>query len=316
MINKVDIINHRGDLLTTELRNPEKSGFLLYDLSGAGPGKVDIRTIDLSSADGSIYNSTRMPARQITLSLAFYDWFHTDSLDIERIRRQSYKFFPIKKKVRLIFYCDHRNSWIDGYVESNEPVIFNSRCYTVISVICPDPYFRKANDDGSNASNEVPFWGIDPMLKFDFPTDNVVAPELVMSEYRDIAQTIVINEGDVETGCIIRLEAGWTQTGVIGSMIIHNVTTRQQMKIDVTKTAGTATGGFREGDVIIINTIPGQKSITRYRAGVAENFINLLDKFPEWIYLVEGDNIIAAEADYGIEALMVSVSHDILYVGV
>ena len=134
MIKSVTVTNYLGESLKMELTNPYDSGIAITDITGIGPGKADINVTELTSSDGSLYNSARLGTRNIVMTLRFMI-----APDIETVRQKSYKYFPIKKELILTFETDNRSCYIAGYVESNEPVIFDENEYTQISIICPDP---------------------------------------------------------------------------------------------------------------------------------------------------------------------------------
>ena len=92
MIRAVTFTNYLGDSIRLDLARPEESGFIIKSVTGLGPGKANINTTEIATNDGSLFNSSRMPSRNIVISLA-YMW--KDS--IEDVRQLSYKYFPIKK---------------------------------------------------------------------------------------------------------------------------------------------------------------------------------------------------------------------------
>ena len=120
MIKSVTVTNYLGESLKMELTNPYDSGIAITDITGIGPGKADINVTELTSSDGSLYNSARLGTRNIVMTLRFMI-----APDIETVRQKSYKYFPIKKELILTFETDNRSCYIAGYVESNEPVIIN-----------------------------------------------------------------------------------------------------------------------------------------------------------------------------------------------
>ena len=97
MIKSVTVTNYLGDSIKLELTRPELSGFVVTSITGLGAGKADVNTTDMSTNDGSLYNSARAQQRNIVLSLQ-YLFKNT----IEDVRHLSYKYFPIKKKVKLL----------------------------------------------------------------------------------------------------------------------------------------------------------------------------------------------------------------------
>ena len=147
MIRAVTVTNYLGESKRFELAFPEESGFAVQSISGLGPSKADINTTEISTNDGSLYNSARVNSRNIVMSLKLM--FNPQ---IEDTRHNSYKYFPIKKRVTLLIETDNRICETYGYVESNEPDIFSSDETTQISIVCPDPYFYSAGPDGTNTT--------------------------------------------------------------------------------------------------------------------------------------------------------------------
>ena len=132
MIKSVKVTNHLGESITLELRNPEKSGFLIRGIDGLGPGKANINITEIATADGAIFNSSRVNSRNVVLLLTFLE-----KPTIEDTRLLSYKYFPIKKRITLEIETNNRISLVVGYVESNTPNIFSNQEGTSISIVCP-----------------------------------------------------------------------------------------------------------------------------------------------------------------------------------
>jgi len=162
MIKAIGVTNHLNQSLTLELGFPERSGLLVQEIGGLGPSKANINAIEMSTNDGSMYTSARLNARNITLRLKFLA-----KPTIEDARQLSYKYFPIKKQVRLFIETDNRTCEIYGYVESNEPDIFSNQSGTVISIMCPDPYFYSLKTMATEYS------GITPNFEFEFSNESL-----------------------------------------------------------------------------------------------------------------------------------------------
>ena len=149
MIKNITVINDLNEVLTIELGAPEKTGLWVKSLKGIGPGKASINTTDLASSDGGVYNSARAETRNITLTLGILSYTHPTEIDpatghlrtvsVEETRRKTYKWFAKKKPITFIIKTDMISLVAYGYVESNEPDIFNKQQTESISIICPDP---------------------------------------------------------------------------------------------------------------------------------------------------------------------------------
>lgn len=163
MIKSITVINPKNEQLVLELDKPEKSGLIVERVEGLGPGTATINATELATTDGSIYSSARLPSRNIVFSFLMTTAPNIGIDTIEQSRYLTYKYFPIKKKIKLVVSTDLRTAEIEGYVESNEPDIFNEKENTQVSIICTDPYFYMPGESdkafsGVEALFEFPFW--------------------------------------------------------------------------------------------------------------------------------------------------------------
>ena len=307
MIHSFAITNYLGDRIKLDLREPEVSGFLIKSITGLGPAKANVNTTEVSTNDGSLFNSARLSQRNIVLDMVFINTVYGES--IEDLRQKSYKYFPLKKNVELTIETDNRYVKTTGYVESNEPNIFSSQEGTQISVICPDPYFYSAGEDGNNVTN---FYSIDPMFEFPFSNESLDEPLLVFGEIQIKTEGVITYHGDSEIGVMIYIHA----IGPATNINIYNTETREVMKINTEKISSLTGKGIVASDDIIINTAKGEKSITLIREGVSYNILNCLDKNTDWFTLAKGDNIFAFTADSGVTNLQFRVENKVIYEGV
>lgn len=307
MIYSFTITNYLGDTIKLTLREPALSGFLIKSVTGLGPVKANINTTEVATNDGSKFNSARLTQRNIVFQMVFVDTLNGES--IEDIRQKSYKYFPTKKNVDIIIETDNRYVKTTGYVESNEPNIFSSQEGAQISIICPDPYFYTAGDNGDIVTE---FYSIAPMFEFPFSNESLTDPMIVFSEIQSRAAGVITYYGDTEIGIMIRIHA----LGEATNIAIYNTDTREVMRIDTDKIKKITGKGLTVSDDIIINTAKGNKSITLLREGVSYNILNCLGKNPDWFTLTKGDNVFAFTAETGITNLQFRVENKIIYEGV
>lgn len=307
MIYSIVVTNYLGDRIKLELGKPDVSGFLIKSITGLGPAKANVNTTEVSTNDGSLFNSARLSQRNIVLDMVFINTVYGES--IEDLRQKSYKYFPLKKSVELTIETDNRYVKTTGYVESNEPNIFSSQEGTQISIICPDPYFYSAGDDGNNVTN---FYSIDPMFEFPFSNESLDEPLLVFGEIQIKTEGVITYHGDSEIGVMIYIHA----IGPATNINIYNTETREVMRINTEKISLLTGKGIVASDDIVINTAKGEKSITLIREGVSYNILNCLDKNTDWFTLAKGDNIFAFTADSGVTNLQFRVENKVIYEGV
>lgn len=171
MIKSITVKNYLNESLTIELTRPEKSGFIVKNITGLGPDKADVNITEVVTRDGGIFNSARKTTRNIVMQLEFtYDPQLTDVglYSIEDCRHRSYQYFPLKRKVSLDILTDSQELTIDGYVETNEPDIFSQKEGCMISILCTDPFFKSKNKQITQESGSV--------KAFEFPFSNELVP--------------------------------------------------------------------------------------------------------------------------------------------
>lgn len=303
MIKSVTVINYLGEALELDLRNPEKSGLFVKSIKGLGPSKGIINTTEVSTNDGSIYNSARTTQRNIVMQLGFL-WNNL----IEDSRHLTYKYFPVKKKLTLIFDTDRRQCMITGYVESNEPDIFSKNSGCQISIICPDPLFYSLDGDSTNTTV---FNGIEPVFEFAFENEGVV-DAIEFGDIQNKTENVVTYDGDNEVGIRITIFA----LGPATNITIYNSITREMMKIDTSKIEAITGKGLVARDEITICTVKGNKGVTLLRDGKEINILNCLGKNIDWFQLTKGDNVFAYTAETGASNLQFRIDNDIVYEGV
>lgn len=307
MIKSFTVINYLGDSIKLELGRPEKSGFLIKSVLGLGPSKANINTTEVSTNDGSLFNSARLNQRNIVFDFIFVDSVNREN--IEDVRQKSYKYFPLKKNLDLLIETDNRIVKTTGYVESNEPNIFSSQEGSQISIICPDPHFYSAGPDGNNTTI---FYGVESVFEFPFSNESLTDPLIVFGNIQNKTENVITYKGDSEIGITIQIHA----IGGAGSITLYNTGTRESMRIDTVKLETLTGSGIVAGDDIIIKTQKGDKSITLIRGGKTTNILNCLDKRSDWFSLAKGDNIFAFTAESGTTNLQLWINNKVIYEGV
>lgn len=310
MIKSVTAVNFKGESIKMDLFHPESSGFIIIKIDGIGPGKATVTKNDSKVYDGGTITSARLPSRNIKMEIQFL-WVNS----IEDVRHKSYKYFPLKKPITLIFETDTRTVEIEGVVESNEPDIFSSEESTNISIICPDPYFYES---GENARSKTEFSGINAV--FEIPSDIGYSNESLTEALTEISTLYVqsergiMNYGEVDIGVVISIKP---LAIVKGILTISNITLGQNMSFDLNKIKTITENDFHLGDELVINTLRGKKSVTLVREGKNYNALSCIDTRTDWIYLTSGENTFTYYLDgEGIEDLQFSVTNSILYEGV
>ena len=302
MIKAVTVTNNLGESLRMELTNPSSSGLIIREIEGLGPVKATINFTESANIDGAYENSARLETRNIVLSLQFLP-----KPTIEDTRQMTYKYFPVKRNVRLHVETDNRSCYVDGRVESNEPDIFSKEEGCQISILCADPHFYALAED------MLSFYGATPMFEFPFENPDREEPLIEFGKIRLSTSGNVPYTGDSEIGVTIVIYAGGEATG----LTIYDLETRQIFKINDEKLKTIMGGtGITKGDQITINSEKSKKSVTLLRSGVETNILNAVDRPIGWFELYKGNNVFTYRAEEGLEYLQFQIKHKNLYEGV
>lgn len=308
MIKNITVTNHLGESITLELTAPRLSGFLVKKIEGLGPVKADVNMTELATNDGAIDNSARLQKRNIVLYLQFMQENINDET-IEDLRLKSYKYFPIKRNITFLIETDNRICTATGRIESNEPDIFSKDEGCQISILCGDPYFYSAGEDGNN---DTVFYGLEPLFEFPFENNSLDENLIEFGNIMSRTEGTVYYEGDAEVGLVMTLHA----VGDVKGLSIYNLETNEIMKISDEKLESLTGSGIIAGDTITITTVKGQKGITLLRGGVTTNILNVLEKPIPWFQLSKGDNLFAYTATEGISNLQFAITNKTIYEGV
>lgn len=302
MIKSIKVTNPKGESLVLDLFHPEKSGLIVRSISGLGPPKANINSTDLATADGALYSSARASTRNIVFNLQFMF-----APTIEDSRQLTYKYFPLKKLVKIEVETDNRSLETSGYVESNSPDIFSREETTHISIVCLDPFFYDPNPSVTQFATVTP--------TFEFPFSNESTSEDLI-EFGTInldTRSTIDYVGDVDTGVLITIHA---LGSVSGSLTIYNVETQEKMVIDLAKIKTLIGKDYGSGDDIIISTVSGDKYVQVLHDGKYTNAIAAIEKLADWFQVSIGRNIFNFTVTKGIENLVMSFSYRNAYGGI
>ena len=304
MIKSVTITNHIDESIKLDLFNPEESGFIIKNIEGLGPVKANINFKELATNDGAIDNSARLSSRNIVMSLQFME-----SPTIEETRLKSYKYFPIKRNIKFLIETDSRICETIGRVETNVPIIFSNAEGCQISILCSNPYFYSA---GENGTNQTIFYGTEPLFEFPFSNESLTEDLIEFGSIENQTEGTIYYDGDAEIGITIQIHA----VGEAEGLVIYNTKTREIMRINDDKLKSLMGSGIQAGDEITITTSRGEKAIYMLRSGVITNILNALEKPIKWFQLSKGDNTFAYTASAGLTNLQFRIENKVIYEGV
>ena len=279
---KCKIENVKNNILTL---TQNESDFQVLSITGLNPPNAQINTSTIAGLDGAKFNSSKLQSRNIVIMLKING-------DIEANRIKLYKYFITKEWCKFYYENEHRNVYIDCYVETFECDFFTNKEIAQISLICPNPYFKDMQEIVNDISKavaafEFPFahgskGATNPDVPIDTATDNAIP----FSTIDTSKITNVYNDSESETGVIIEINI----LGTVDSIQIKN-----------TKSGDTFTLNYHfiESDKIIIDTNKGQKSIRLIRDAITINLFTGVKKGSTFFQLSIGDNFFAYTADDG-----------------
>lgn len=259
-----------------QLELTHNDAYVIKSIDGLDPPDAVINTTKNANADGSVFNSSHVDNRTITITLAING-------PAEENRINLYKYFKSKYPVRLYYKNDTRDIYIDGYVQHMPIGFFDKKQIAQITIFCPNPFFNGADDQITDFSSvkalfEFPFF-------VDMPGGEIEFGEILIEQEKNI-----INNGDVETGALFVLRA----KGALSNPIIYNVETNEFFALNIS---------LVKGDEVYINTRKKQKSVVKISNGVTTNVIGNLESGSTWFQLNPGDNIFTTTASTSPENL-------------
>lgn len=275
--------NHRGELLNLT-NNPN---YTVFNITGLNPPQANISGSANSTSDGMSINNVRVESRNIVIYIAIEGNAEVNRLNL-------YRYFPVKKTVKLYFENGSRNVSIEGVVELIECNQFTNKQVAQISIICPKPYFKSVDELIANF-NEVSSY-------FTFPF-SITEAGMEFSVITTNIRKSIVNTGDVDTGIVIKLFA----IGEVVNPVIYDVFNKTHFKLNFTMQAS---------DTLVINTNTGEKSVELIRDGVSTNAMGYMQPDSTWFILGAGDNVFTYDADGGNSNLQLAFTTSVLYGGV
>lgn len=275
--------NNRGEMLSFD----DWKKYDILKIDGLEPPKASLNFSEMANYDGSIFNSSRLENRNIVLYIKIHN-------PAEENRINLYKYFQMKKQVRIYYENNSRSVYVNGYVETFECGYFELNQTVQISIICNDPYWKEEH------KTEIEFSRVIGL--FEFPMD--IPPEGIEFSTVQTELSTFIENSEIETGVTIEFRANTNQ--ILNPKFINRTTQEYfAVKFDM-----------QQGDIIRVNTRRGNKSVTLIRNGIETNIINDMIRGSTWIQLAPGVNELSYECDEGAENLNVYLSTYRCYEGV
>lgn len=264
-----------------QLELTHNNAYAIKSILGLDPPDAIINTSRNAGQDGSVYNSSFMDNRTVTITLAI-------NYPVEKNRIQLYQFFKSKFPVILRYRNESRNVWIQGYVQSFQVAYFDRKETVQITILCPNPYLNDSETVLESLSNVVALFTFPFTIEEPIPMSTIVTGQ----------EKSILNMGDMGIGIRIRITVSDT---VVNPVILDD-------------THGTFMGftdNLAEGDVIEIDTRSGHKSVKKISGGVTTSIISKLMEGSTWFILSPGDNVFSCDAYSG--AVYMAVGFEVTY---
>lgn len=257
MLTQVDISNVRSETLQLFLLS-SSSGYAVKEIDGLDPVNATLTTSSLAQVDGAQPQNASRGTRNITMKLGLEPDFLSTTVD--SLRFGLYDYLMPKSNIAMKFYKDGVYfASASGQVESFENSMFSADPEVDISIICYDPDFYAP-----------------------------VAVELDSDTVSTTDTTTISYPGTSDTGVIFTLSIDRD----LDDLTLYNTapdTTIQQFHLE-------GTDAFVDGDILTINTIPGQKSVMLTRDSITSSVLYYVDDSAVWLTLQKGDNEFRAYA--------------------
>ena len=268
------------DLMHTE-------GMICVNIDGATSATATLNETENANIDGSIINSERIDSRPINLTIRIFD-------NPGECRTKLYYYAPIKKKVKLTLINDVRAVYVEGQVKSNEGDPFTQKEQMVITILCPEPYFKQL------VAIEEEFSNIIKLLHFPLEIDEFGVP---FGEITDTMQAEVINIGEFDSGMEFVIKA----LGRVVNPKIIDIETGEYLRVNYT---------MKAEERLLIGTINKNKYIKSVYNNEETNLISCLDLTSTWLIARIGANRYTYTADNEANNIEAIVSFQNKFVGI
>ena len=304
MIIEMTFTNDRGDVLTVPMENRARRGLVIFNAEGITAPEAEVFTKSTPTSPGAIVNNVKVRKRNITLTFVVYGTKSADSTSTWASTMP--KHFKVGSKIKMGVKTSEMTVVIDAVVERNDGKHFASMDNTLVSLVCPFPYFRQ------EISSVVTVSGVRPLFQFPFSNESLTENLIQFGEIITKPQAVIDYTGDTDVGMVFKLQLD----GPTGDISLYNMTQRATFEIDSSVLEAIIGGPTILGDVITVDTRVGRKSITHTRGGVDTNIINAIVTGSTWLRLYYGENVVTYNITTGRNDTSLTVTYDTLIEGV
>ena len=245
--------------------------FIVSNIDGMTAAEVSVASNTVYSMDGDKITNMQTQPREIVIDLTI-----KPNVNVQAAREHIMQYIKPKQEATLLLTYDlsggEQSKAITGRVSHINMPRFTDNVVAQITLYCPQPYWEDAAFIVKYISDIL------DMHHFQITWHE----PLPMGVYDMTRTRQFVNQGDAAVGMIITI----TAQGDVVNPALYNNLTGEYIGIDDT---------LKQGDEVVINTIRGQKSITK-------NGINVLNKLragSTWLQLDVGSNVFLIDADSG-----------------
>lgn len=264
LLSQVNVVNSRGLQLNLPLSDIS-GGIVVRNIDGLDPVKATLVSSGFANQNGEQFHSSKREVRDIKITLGLQP--EDVNMSVKELRDQLYSFFMPQSLALLSFHQESRvdesvvvaelDLNIEGRIEEFLCPLFAQDPVADISIRCFDPDFY----------SPIP----------------VVVEGYTVS---DSTETVLTDVGTVESGVIFELRFDRN----VDTFAIYN------RLPDGTIRSTNFAFPFLAGDVLTVNSNPGQKSISVRRAGVDSFILYAMTPDSPWPEILPGDNALRVYA--------------------
>lgn len=260
--------------------------FIVSNIDGMTTAEVDVASNTVYSMDGDRITNMQTQPREIVLDLLV-----KPNVSVEAARAYILRFVKPKQAATLLLTYDlsgaEQSKAISGRISHVDMPRFSDQVAMQVTLYCPQPYWEDAAFIVKYISDII-----------DAHHFEITWSEPLPMGIYDMTRTReIVNEGDAAVGMIVTIAA---QGNVVNPALYNNLTGEY---IGINDTLAV-------GDEVVIDTIRGQKSITK-------NGVNVLSKLmagSTWLQLDVGSNILLVDADSGASEMYFALTFKQAYV--
>jgi hypothetical protein len=268
--------------------NYDFAPFFLVSCDGIMSVYNNVATSENTMIDGSTYQGSTTKERYIVITAQMCDNYKEN-------REMLYRAFKPKSTGAFTYIEDDEQRTIDYKVESVEIAEVGVVRNIIISLKCPDPFFKALED----SIVEMAAWD----NLFEFEHEFIEEGEALADRVAEIIKEIPNESAAANIGITITFVA----EGPVTNPAIYHVESGDYVKVNIALNAG---------DSIIITTETNNKNVYLIRDGVKTEINERLDEDSEFMQLSHGMNTLKYDADSGIDYLNVKISYRFRYLGV